>query len=210
MEAHETIQQLAQEWPYPIRYGLETEAAYDVLVIGGGIAGCHAAINAARRGAKVAVLDKGSVIRSGSGGGGCDHWHAACTNPCSKVTPEELIGIVDKFPFGVTSEYGNGITCYILAQESYDTLLDLEQMGVQIRDVQDEFVGADFRDEETKLLFAYDYENKHTIRVYGWGIKPALFAELERLGVDVYDRVMATSLLTEGGNEAPGLSGRPG
>ena len=40
-------------------------------------------------------------------------------------------------------------------------------MGVQIRDVNDEFKGADFRDEETKLMFAYDYENRHIIAGLG-------------------------------------------
>ena len=39
----------AMEWPYPIRYGEEKEVSADVLILGGGIAGCHAAINAAKR-----------------------------------------------------------------------------------------------------------------------------------------------------------------
>ena len=34
-----------------------------------GMAGCHAAINVAKKGARVVVVDKGAVIRSGSGGG---------------------------------------------------------------------------------------------------------------------------------------------
>ena len=48
-------------WPYAVRYGHETSLQTDVLVLGGGIAGCHAAINAARKGAKVLVLDKGPI-----------------------------------------------------------------------------------------------------------------------------------------------------
>ena len=83
----------AQEWPYPVNYGKENEVSAEVLVLGGGVAGCHAAISAAKRGAKVVVVDKGAVIRSGSGGAGVDHWHAACTNPCSKVTPDEMMDI---------------------------------------------------------------------------------------------------------------------
>ena len=35
-------------WPYPIRYDKEQEIETDVLIIGGGIAGCWAAISAAR------------------------------------------------------------------------------------------------------------------------------------------------------------------
>ena len=79
------------EWPYPIRYEQESEISADVLIIGGGIAGCHAAINAAKRGVKVVLADKVSTVSSGSGGAGVDHWHAACKNPCCKVPPDEMI-----------------------------------------------------------------------------------------------------------------------
>ena len=67
----------AVEWPYPVNYGKENEVDADVLILGGGVAGCHAAISAAKRGAKVVVVEKGAVIRSGSGGAGVDHWHGA-------------------------------------------------------------------------------------------------------------------------------------
>ena len=72
----------------PVNYGKMNEVVADVLVIGGGVAGLQAAINAARMGVKVAVLERGHAKRSGSGGAGVDHWHGAVTNPCSKVTPE--------------------------------------------------------------------------------------------------------------------------
>jgi len=53
---HEFIQRDAPvpEWPYPVNYGRENEVECDVLIIGGGVAGCHAAISAAIHGAKVA------------------------------------------------------------------------------------------------------------------------------------------------------------
>ena len=87
---HEYVQRTGKvpEWPYPINYGKVNEVVSDVLVIGGGVAGLQAAINAARMGVKVAVLERGHAKRSGSGGAGVDHWHGAVTNPCSKVTPE--------------------------------------------------------------------------------------------------------------------------
>ena len=207
----EPIGKSTLEWPYPVNYGKENEVRADVLVLGGGIAGCHAAINAAKRRAKVVVVDKGPVIRSGSGGAGVDHWHAACTNPCSKVTPEEMMELVKVFGGYTTREYGNGITCYILCRESWDTLLDMERMGVRFRDEDDEFKGAEFRDDETKIMFAYDYENKHIIRVrQGAEIKVALYNELKRLGVEIYDRIMATSLLTEGGRQGSRVVGATG
>ena len=206
----ETPGRSTHEWPYPVRYEDEKEISADVLVLGGGIAGCHAAINAAKRGAQVVVVEKGAVIRSGCGGAGVDHWGAACTNPCCKITPEEMTEVVVKGG-GMGGGYAFGHISYIECKESYDALLDVEKMGVKVRDVDDEFVGAEFRDEETKLMFAYDYENKHTIRVNGGAnIKPALHNELRRLGVSIYDRVMATSLLTEGGKQGARVVGATG
>ena len=200
------------EWPYPVNYGKENELEADVLILGGGVAGCHAAINAARRGAKVVLVEKGSTIRSGSGGAGVDHWHGAFTNPCSKITPEEMIELIRSFNKGyIFPEFGNGITSYITFKESYDTLLDLEQMGVKVRDVDDEFGGAEFRDENTKLMFAYDYDNRYCIRVNGGAdIKLALYKELKRLGITICDRVMATSLLTENGKPGTKVIGATG
>jgi succinate dehydrogenase/fumarate reductase flavoprotein subunit len=199
------------DWPYPVHYGKENEVDADVLVLGGGIAGCHAAISAAKRGARVAIVDKGPVIRSGSGGAGVDHWHLAVKNPCCKLTMEDMLEFFNGHPGNFTGEYGNGITFYILCQESYDALLDCEQMGIRFRDEEDVFAGADFRDDKTKIMFAYDYENRQTIRVrQGAMIKPALHRELKRLGVAVYNRIMVTSLLTEGGVQGARVVGATG
>lgn len=191
---HEYLQQTGSlpEWPYPIRYGEERVITTDVLVLGGGIAGCHAAINARRKGAEVVVLEKTATKWSGNGGAGVDHWLSACTNPCSEVSPEDFTAqaIAD----------GGGYDCgplrYVNAREGWDALLDCEQMGVQIRDVQDEFKGAAFRDNDTRLLFAYDYHSKYDLRVFGWNMKPMLHREMKRLRVQILDRVMVTALLT--------------
>jgi succinate dehydrogenase/fumarate reductase flavoprotein subunit len=184
------------QWPYPIRYGKEAEIDTDVLVLGGGIAGCWAAISAARKGVRVAIVEKAATIRSGSGGAGCDHW-VYTPNPLSDVTAEEVVDAELQDSGG----YMNAISRYIAARESYDTLLELEKMGGKIRDLNDEFKGAGFRDEETKFLFAYDYKNRIHFRVWGTTFKPALFRECKRLGVKIYDRTMATSLLNQGGKQ---------
>ena len=76
------------EWPYPVMFGEEQETETDVLVIGGGISGCWAAISAARKGVRVALVEKGATIRSGAGGPGCDHWCDVPANPLSKVAPQ--------------------------------------------------------------------------------------------------------------------------
>ena len=99
---------------------------------------------------------------------------------------------------------------YITMHESYEALLELEEYGIDIRDSEDEFAGAPFRDEETKLMFAYDYINKHTLRLKGADLKPALYKEMKRLGIEMYDRVMTTSLLTEDGKQGSRVIGATG
>lgn len=194
------------EWPYPIEWDKQEVVSADILVLGGGIAGCWAAIAAAKEGQKVVMVDKGAIARSGANGSGCDHWESAATNPCSKVTPEELAqAFIDD-----QDGYNNGISHYIECREGYDRILDLEKMGGKVRDTEDEFKGADFRDEKTKFLFAYDYENKYTLRVWGTTFKPALYNECKRLGVNMLERTMATSLLTEGGKQGNRIVGAMG
>ena len=190
----------ATKWPYKSQVSQVENVHADVLVLGGGVAGCMAAIAAAHKGQQVVLVEKGAVKRSGAGGSGCDHWESAATNPCSGVTPEELTrAMLDD-----NDGYNNAISHYIECREGWDRLLDIEKMGGKIRDLEDEFSGADFRHEETKLLFAYDYKNRFTLRVWGTTFKPAMEAELKRLGVRIFERVMVTSLLTEEGkNGAP-------
>jgi succinate dehydrogenase/fumarate reductase flavoprotein subunit len=194
------------EWPYPLEWDKEETIKADILVLGGGIAGCMAAISAARKGQSVVLVEKGATKMSGAGGSGCDHWESAATNPCSKVTPEELTNAM----LDDNDGYNNGISHYIECREGYDRLLDLEKMGGKIRDTDDEFSGAAFRDEESKLMFAYDYKSKITLRIWGTTFKPAMYKELKRLGVKIFDRIMVTSLLTEGGRQGNRCVGATG
>ncbi len=214
-------------WPYPIRYDQEQEVDTDVLVIGGGIAGCWAAISAARSGLKVALVEKGDTIRSGAGGPGCDHWCNAPANPLSNVDPDEWAEHMAALP------YSNGIGTQIQCRENWDTLLEMEQMGGKIRDTDNEWVGAQGRDEKTKLMISPRYTKVHSyipglqkpvvfksnteqklnnvvIRVWGSTFKPALKKECKRLGVNIYDRVMVTSLLTDGGVQGARVVGATG
>jgi succinate dehydrogenase/fumarate reductase flavoprotein subunit len=194
------------EWPYPVRYGFENEVSADILVLGGGIAGCWAAISAARKGLKVAIVEEAATKRSGSAGSGIDHWGLATTNPACKVTPENMTQAV--------TDGSGGWICsmlvYIECREGYDTLLELEKMGLKIRDSEDELKGAAFRDEKTKHVFAYDFENKYTLLVWGSQLKPVLYDECKRLGVEIYDRVYVTSLLNESGKQGSRVVGATG
>src|SRR5512144_2873455 len=112
-------------WPYPLNYGQEQEIDTDVLILGGGIAGCWAAISAARQGVRVAVVEKGATIRSGSGGPGCDHWCDAPAHPLAHVEPDDWARRLAAANGG----YANGIGRQIQCRENYDTLLEMEAMG---------------------------------------------------------------------------------
>ncbi len=214
-------------WPYPIHYDKEQEIDTDVLIIGGGIAGCWAAISAARKGVRVALVEKGDTVRSGAGGPGCDHWCNAPANPLSNVDPDEWAQHMAEPP------YSNGIGTQIQCREDWDTLLEMEQMGGKIRDTKDEYVGAKGRDEKTKLMISPRYTKVHSyipgsqkpvtfksnpegklnnmvIRVWGSTFKPVLKRECKRLGVKIFDRVMVTSLLTEKGVQGARIIGATG
>lgn len=196
----------APEWPYPIHYGKRQVHETDVLILGGGIAGVWTAIAARRAGANVMIMEKADTRRSGAGGSGCDHWQWAADNPCSGLSPAELAqALIDNH-----GGYRNGIGTYIQCASGYETLLELESMGGKIRDVDGEFAGAPFRDERSQLLFAYDYLNRYTLRVWGADFKPLLRRECKRLGVRFLDRTSATSLLTESGRHGARICGATG
>ena len=191
-------------WPYPVNYGKENYCEVDILILGGGLAGTAAAIEAASRGAKVALVDKGPIVRSGSGGTGIDHWHEACGAPFCTITPEEAVDYFLRTPY-----WGGKFTMahqrYINAVESYDCLLKLEKMGCPIRDYDGEFEGSAFEDPDTMLSVAYDYKQAGVIRLKGGALmKPLMAAECDRLGVQKFEFISATSLLTKDGKTGPG------
>jgi len=213
------------DWPYPVHYGKEQEIETDILVVGGGIGGCWAAISAARSGLSVALVEKGDVQRSGAGGPGCDHWCNAPANPLSNVDPDEWAVHMASRP------YCNGIGIQIQCREDWDTLQEMEMMGGKIRDTKGEYKGAKGRDEKTKLMISPRYTKVHSyvldykkigppkkgeklnnvvIRVWGSTFKPALKKECKRLGVKIFDRVMGTVLLTENGVQGGRVVGAMG
>jgi len=172
-------------------------------------------------------VEKGDTIRSGAGGPGCDHWCNAPANPLSNVDPDEWAQHMAEPP------YSNGIGIQIQCREDWDALLEMEQMGGKIRDTGDEYVGAQGRDEKTKLMISPRYTKVHSyipgmikpitfksnpegklnnvvIRVWGSTFKPSLKKECKRLGVNIYDRVMVTSLLTEKGIQGARVVGATG
>jgi succinate dehydrogenase/fumarate reductase flavoprotein subunit len=107
--------------------------------------------------------------------------------------------------------YSCGIGREIQCRESYDALLEIEKMGGKIRDTDDEYVGVMGRDEKTKFMLSPRYQPTNAcFRIWGTTFKPALKKECKRLGVQVFDRVMVTSLLNEGGVQGGRIVGATG
>ncbi|MFC1900145.1 FAD-dependent oxidoreductase [Chloroflexota bacterium] len=194
------------DWPYPIRYEEEQEIEADFLVLGGGIAGCWAAISAARQGVKVVLVEKAATKRSGAAGPGCDNWCDVPAHPLIGVDPNEWA----KQKSEMSGGYTNGIARQIQCREDYDALLEMEKMGGKIRDIDGEFKGSMGYDEESKFMIYTGFSPLKEVMVWGTTFKPALKKECERLGVKIYDRVMATSLLTEGGVQGARVVGATG
>ncbi len=198
----EAKQRLA--WPYPVHYGKVNQVQADVLVIGGGLAGGCAGLAALRRGCTVAVVDKAPIKRSGCGGAGMDHWNNMLDHPDSPMTPEENM------------ERGNlhgrqGHRDYIAVKGTWEALLEMEKLGLPIRDSDGDFAGKPTLDAKTNLLKAYDYKDMVAVKLRGGQyLKPVIYEGLCKEGASLYERVMVSALLTEGGKVGARVIGAMG
>ncbi len=189
------------KWPYELNYDRVNHVTVDVLVVGGGLAGCSGGMAAARRGAKGAVADKAPIRRSGNGGAGMDHWNSVFDNPDSPITTEENIESAMKSAKSVL-----GHRDYIALKGTWDALLELEKLGLPIRDEDGDFEGLPTEMEDSKLMKAYNYKDMVAVKLRGGNyIKPVLYDGLRKEGAELYERVMVTSLLTEGGRQGRGV-----
>lgn len=193
------------EWPYSVDYDKVNHIETDIVIVGASFAGCCAGLSAARRGFKVAVCDKAPIKRSGCGGAGMDHWNGVFDGPQSPVTPEDLLEKAPAF-------LGQGHRDYIAVKGIWAALMELERLGLPIRDEDDDFAGHPTRDEETKILKAYDYKNLVSVKLRGGHyIKPTLYYGLKNEeNATLYERVMITNLLTEFGKQGTKIVGATG
>ena len=76
------------DWPYPNEFGVREAVESDVVVLGGGLAGCFAAIAAARKGLRVALVEKGATERSGSACWGISSTTVRATTSPRDMTPK--------------------------------------------------------------------------------------------------------------------------
>src|SRR5512137_3142362 len=103
----------------------------DVVIMGGGLAGLNAAIAAAERGAKVVVLDKGKIERSGNIAGGVDHFMAYLETGEPWDTREVYLQYVQEEGYGIVNvEIHNRVFC----DELKNAIQRLERIGSSLSD----------------------------------------------------------------------------
>ncbi len=159
----------------------------DVLVIGGGIAGCPAAAKATEHGLKVTLAEKAKTDRSGSSGQGIDHYAGAFPRG---MTPKEFLEATEKigprayyggFPWSdptrIYRQYANGMWA----------IEELEKLGVTMRWTDGELRPAHF-------MFGNPF-----IRVHWTNVKPEMARGVRKAGVNVLERTMIVDLLTNNG-----------
>lgn len=158
----------------------------DVLVIGGGLAGLNAAIAAAERGAAVLVMDKGGIARSGSIGGGVDHFFAYLNEGEPWDTKEAYLEYCARVAKGaVDLDVMEAIYC----DELEDTLERMERIGASLR-----LDGKSYL--RSSSLGA---KGSYWINFNGKRLKPSLARECRRLKVQALEKTMVTRLFTRDG-----------
>ncbi|MBI3953397.1 MAG: FAD-binding protein [Chloroflexi bacterium] len=158
---------------------------HDVIVVGGGLAGMRAALEAKRRHADVALISKVHPVRSHSvaaqGGinaplGQSDTWES---HAYDTVKGSDYLGDQDAIE--------------ALSREAAQAVVDLENMGVAF------YRGPDGR------LAPRNFGGASTARTYfvgaitGHAILHVMYEQLLRAGVKIYEEWFVTSLVNEGG-----------
>ncbi len=151
----------------------------DVLVIGGGIAGCFAAIRAREQGLDVTIVDKAYAGKSGASIGACRSWMVF--NPEWGVDFDACMNA-----FNTECEYINHREWdEIILKESLGIYQDLVSWGVKFPPDALKYVKEFPPFGNTRLIY-----REHA---------PALRRQAERVGVKIMDRIMITDLLKQDG-----------
>jgi succinate dehydrogenase/fumarate reductase flavoprotein subunit len=177
----------------------------DVLIIGGGLAGCMASIKAAEReGLRVTLAEKSNTLASGCAGSGIDHcW--SYIPPVHEKVGYTLEDMAEDHRLGMGLGFCRKDLFYLVAGTMYERMLDLEKFGINFR-YEDSKVPGKFRIVDQFHSFP------STFNFDGEPIKRKLTAEAKRRGVQIINRVQMTDLITTDGqvSGAVGVNTRTG
>ena len=178
---------------------------HDILVIGGGLSGCMAAINASEHGAKVAIIEKSHIERSGAAGTGNDHfwfYDPEIHKPKGWTIPDMVRDISTDGEYGKTK---GGLMdqelLEIIAAGTKEAVERLESWGVQFRydEIYPWNLQYDVPDGEKRYRIVPQFQSEwDTLNYDGRDIKKRLTEQCLKRGVEIYNRVAGTGLLTNG------------
>ncbi len=150
----------------------------DILIIGGGAAGCMAAIEAKKLDQSIncIVMEKAHIERSGCLAMGLNAINAYLN---AGQTPETYVEYIKDEFFGVIRED----LVYSIAKGLNESIKQVEALGLPIE-----------KDQNGN----YVSRGKRSIRIYGERLKPILAAAVYRADVKVLNRVVATNFIFDG------------
>lgn len=169
----------------------------DVLIIGGGLAGCMAAIKAIEYGVDVTIAEKANTLSSGCAGTGVDHsWaYIPMIHEPMGWTIDDLI---EDHAALIAGGFINKDLLRLVAAENYDRMLDLEKFGIKIRYDDSKIPG--------KFRIVYQFHTMpSSFNFDGYDLKIKLTKEARKRGVKIVNRVMMTNILVTDGQIAGAL-----
>jgi len=169
----------------------------DVLVIGGGLAGCMAAIKAREHEVNVTIVEKANTLSSGCAGTGIDHvW--GYIPPIHQEMGWTIDDLIEDHSQGIARGLINKELLYLVANESYERVLDLEKFGVNFR-YEDSKIPGKFR------IVHQFHSMPTTFNFDGRDLKSKLTKEAKKRGVTIINRVMVIELILTHGQVSGAL-----
>ena len=166
----------------------------DVLVMGGGIAGCCVAAKAAEQGLNITIAEKSNTVRSGNAAMGINYYIAGA-QPSQGLTGMELVkrwtNTYVKWTGGAQGRFNDPNVMYTLWDKGQWSVEELEKLGVPMKwfDGKYRYVLDPLRLGELKV----------TLNVLWLNVKPIMAKAVRDRGVNVLERTMIIDLLTNNG-----------
>jgi adenylylsulfate reductase subunit A len=170
------------------------EHTCDICIVGGGLAGCMAAVRAAQLNDNVMLVDKSHPERSGCAATGLDHIWGYFPEVQDREGVSLEVMVADHIQ-NVAHGLVHKKMLHYIAATSYDRILDLERFGAKIRFEDSTLPG--------KLRLQYQmHACRNTLHFEGRDVKRILSKAVRKQGARILDRVMVTELRLEDGEIA--------
>jgi len=171
----------------------------DVLIIGGGLAGCMAGIKAAESDVSVTIVEKADTRASGCAGTGVDHlW--AYIPPVHEKMGYSIEDLVESHIKGIARGFIDPELLHFIARESYNRVLDLESFGLNFR-FEDSNLPEKFR------VVTQFHSLPSTLNFDGRDVKVHQTREARKRGVNIINRVTMIELLSSPDGHISGALG---